>query len=193
MRLSRLFVFSLGSMVLLLAVAACERQHRNYGGGEQSTPSGTPEYETTASVATIPTASHVAEVAPDAGKEAVIDGAALYAKACLACHQPTGAGVPAVFPPLDKSPYVTGDVERLASIIIYGLTGPVKVLGTTYQSAMAGLGPQYSDEELAAIATYIRTNWNNSASAVGAETFAAMRKKWGSRGPFTIAELGEEQ
>jgi len=66
-------------------------------------------------------------------------------------------------------------------------------LGTTYASAMAGLGAQFNDEELAAIATYIRSSWSNSAGPVGAEVLAEMRKKWGTRGPFNIQELGEEQ
>ena len=112
---------------------------------------------------------------------------------CSACHQVTGAGIPGVFPPLDASAYVTGDnLDRLASIMIYGLVGPIKVNGQQYNSAMAGLGATLKDEELAKIATYIRGAWSNKAGEVEPSVFAAMRTKWGARGPFAITELGEE-
>ena len=81
----------------------------------------------------------------------------------------------------------------MASIKQYGHSVPINVLGTTYQSAMAPLGAQFKDEELAAIATHVRTSWSNKAGPVDAKVFAAMRQKWGSRGPFAIAELGEEK
>ena len=109
---------------------------------------------------------------------------------CAACHQVTGQGVPGAFPPLAPSEYVTGDnVERLAAIMIYGLMGPIEVNGVTYNSVMAPLGATLGDEELAAIGTYIRSNWGNSSSPVGADVFAGTRTKYGARGPFQITEF----
>ena len=88
---------------------------------------------------------------------------------------------------------ITGDnLERLSAIMIYGLVGPIKVNGVTYNSAMAPLG-NLRDEELAGIATYIRANWSNQAGEVGPEVFAATRTKYGTRGQFKISELGEEE
>ncbi len=180
------------SMSLFLILTACEREHRGYGGAE-GPELGSPEYTVTASLSTVPGTAHLEELVPKA-ESGVVDGPALFTKNCGACHQATGLGIPGVFPPLDKSPYVIGDnVDRLAAIMLYGLVGPIKVLGTTYSSAMAGLGGTMSDEELAAVATYIRTSWSNSAGAVDAATIAQSREKWGSRGPFTIQELGEEE
>ncbi len=180
-------------LVLLSIAVACERERRPVGGAA-SAPLGAPVYASTASVTAIQNVSHVLEIAPRSADEpAVIDPAALYTQNCSACHQATGQGIAAVFPPLDKSPYVIGDnVERMASIMIYGLVGPMKVLGNQYSSAMVGLGATLNDEQLAAIATYIRSNWSNEASPVAAEVFAAAREKWGTRGPFNIQELGEE-
>ena len=42
-----------------------------------------------------------AYAAPDA--ETMKRGQAVYARTCLACHQPTGLGLPPVFPPLAGS------------------------------------------------------------------------------------------
>ena len=144
-------------------------------------------------LASLPAAVHIAEVAPADGSSGP-NGEELYVKNCGACHQQGGAGIPGAFPPLDKSPYVTGDnVERLAAIMVYGLSGPIDVLGTTYNSAMAPLGASLNDEQLAAIATYIRTAWSNEAGAIEASVFADVRAKYGTRAMFTIAELGEEK
>lgn len=175
-----------------LLLSSCERHTVEWGSKKPMI--GAPVYGVEEQVALTSRVSHIEEIAPILAGDGVLDGAALYIKSCGACHQPTGAGLPAVFPPLDKSPYVVGDnVERLASIMLYGLVGPVNVLGTTYSSAMMGLGAQFNDQELAAIGTHVRASWSNKAGPVEAKLFADMRAKWGSRGPFTIQELGEEK
>ena len=178
----------LTSVVLALG---CERPEHNLA-WVKGPVAGGPQYDSGPEVNALPAAVHVASIAPQRGP-AAIDGAALYTQSCAACHQANGQGIPGVFPPLVNSPYLIGDnVERLAAIMIYGLVGPITVLGVEYNSAMAGLGAQYSDEQLAAVASYVRTNFGHSASPVDASVFAESRKKWGSRGPFNIQELGAE-
>lgn len=76
--------------------------------------------------------------------------------------------------------------------MLYGLSGPITVKGITYTTVMTPFGSQLKDEELAAIATYVRNAWSNKAKAVDAKIFVEMRKKWGTHSLFTIAELGEE-
>ena len=173
--------------VLCISLLACERGWRDQGG--KTKPLGAPEYASEPETTLKRTVSHVAAVAPSGAGP---DGASLYAKNCAACHQATGQGIPSVFPPLDASSYVTGDdVGRLAAIMIYGLMGPINVNGTTYNSVMAPLGT-LGDDELAAIATYVRSAWSNEAGPVEASVFAETRTKWGARSMFQISELGEE-
>src|ERR1700722_1388906 len=75
--------------------------------------------------------------APAAGTEEQIDeGKKNYMTICFACHQPTGLGLPMVFPPLAKSPYVNGIPERFAAIILKGNIGPFKVAGMPYNNIM---------------------------------------------------------
>ena len=77
------------------------------------------------------------------------------------------------FPPLNKSRFVVGDnVQRMASIMLYGLSGPLVVRGETYGTVpMVGLGGSLSDDELAAIGTYVRSAWDNEAGPLEPELF----------------------
>lgn len=179
------------SACLVLGVAAaCERSSQEYA-GVKAASGGQPAYDVAPKSATREDVALVRAVLPQ-GDEGV-DGAALFAKSCAACHQITGQGVPGAFPPLDGSPYVVGDnVDRLATIMLYGLIGPIHVKGVLYNNVMTPWGPLLKDEELAAIATYIRSSWSNKAGPVSADVFTRARQKWGTHPQFQISELGEE-
>jgi mono/diheme cytochrome c family protein len=171
----------------LVVVCACERQAKNVA---EKNPPSAPAYTTAENMAALSEDVTVAEVSLKGG--GTIDGKALYVANCAACHQAAGTGVPSVFPPLVGSPYVTGpNVERLASIMLYGLMGEIKVNGITYNGVMLPLG-HLKDEELSAIASYIRSSWGNSASPFEPAVFKKMREKWGTRAQFKIEELGVE-
>lgn len=103
-----------------------------------------------------------------------IDGGKLYAANCVACHQASGDGVAGVFPPLGGSEWVVGQPEVLVQILLHGVTGELTVKGTTYKGEMPAFA-KLDDGELAALATYIRTEFGNEADAVGAELVAAQR------------------
>lgn len=108
-------------------------------------------------------------------------GKALYSgvAACFGCHGPDGAGLPNLGPPLDASEYVNGPPERLARILLHGLTGPITVAGQTYtpQADMPGLAmnPSMTDANLADIATYIRHEWSNRSPQILPEVFTKTR------------------
>jgi mono/diheme cytochrome c family protein len=134
--------------------------------------------------------------------EAKVDVVALgkrqYAT-CAGCHQPTGMGLPSLFPPLAKSEFVLGSEERLVRILLNGLNGPITVAGQQFgagpgATAMPafGSGPgglAWSDDNIAAVLTYIRQEWGNSAPAITAAKVAEIRAKVGTRGNWTAAEL----
>jgi mono/diheme cytochrome c family protein len=177
------------AVVIIAALTSCERKNRQLA--EKSADATAPKYSAVPDPHSTPGLSYVADVMPKPAGGPV-DGKASFEGRCAVCHQVTGMGLPGAFPPLVGSPYVVGDkTDRMAAIMVYGLMGPIKVNGTTYASVMTPQGAA-SDDELAAIATYIRSAWGNSASKVEPAVFAEVRKKWGSRGPFAISELGEE-
>jgi len=186
----------LAVLVAVMAVAvACEREERQPGGRSQQS-SGLAQVGdknvVTVSYSALPSTSNVAEVAPKSGAGGP-DGAEIYSRTCAACHQANGQGVPGAFPPLDGSPYVNSpNVERMAAIMLYGLMGPITVHGTTYNGVMLPQGGVLKDDELAAVASYVRSSWSNKSSPFEPSVFAKMREKYGQRAQFTIQELGAE-
>ncbi|HYG45144.1 MAG TPA: cytochrome c [Bordetella sp.] len=112
------------------------------------------------------------------------DGKALFNANCVACHQATGAGIPGVFPPLDGSEWVMGDSRVVVNILLHGIEGEIKVKDTMYNGNMPPFGDKFSDDEVAAVATYIRSEWSNSADAINAGQVAAERKAVARTTPF---------
>ncbi len=117
-----------------------------------------------------------------AGAGAAVDGKALFAAQCAACHQATGKGLPGVFPPLDGSEWVHGEPRILANILLHGIDGEIEVEGQKFKGQMPAFA-QLSDAELAGVASYIRGAWSNKAEPLKAELFATERKS-GRSAPF---------
>ncbi len=98
---------------------------------------------------------------------------------CITCHQDDGKGLPASgFPPLAGTSWVNGSEERLVKIILKGLQGPIVVLDQEYpgQVPMTPYEGMLSDEEVAAVATYVRNSFGNTASPVTADIVANVRE-----------------
>ncbi len=120
--------------------------------------------------------------AQDAAADAQLAlGKTTYMTICIACHQPTGMGLPMVFPPLTKSPYVNGPAERLAAIILKGNTGAFTVDGKPFNNIMPPQEAMLTDEKIAAVMTFVRSNFGNTASPVTVDVVAAARKKFADR------------
>ena len=121
----------------------------------------------------------------------LVAGRNLYLKACVECHQADGAGVKDTFPPLAGSEWVKGDRPTLLRIMLGGLMGPVTVKGVEWNSAMPGHA-HASDEDLAAIASYVRHRFGGLQEAVVAPSeVRALRPEVEARKftPWTVAEL----
>ncbi|HWL00031.1 MAG TPA: cytochrome c, partial [Parapedobacter sp.] len=117
---------------------------------------------------------------------------------CQPCHGEDGRGVSPIAPPLAGSQWVTGDKERLLSLVLYGLTGAVDVAGRTYDTPnvsgeMPGIAHNTAidEAELAQLLSYIRNAWgNDTGDEVLPEDLGGVRATFGKRTePFTQAEL----
>ena len=104
--------------------------------------------------------------------------AELYQQKCMMCHQAAGAGLPNVFPPLAESEWVNGPAENLIRIQLRGLTGPITVKGNKYASVMPP-NAAMTDEEIASVLTYVRSNFGNKADAVTPEMVKKFRGEVG--------------
>ncbi len=105
-------------------------------------------------------------------------GHGIYQLNCSSCHQLDGRGLPAaMFPPLNETKWVLGSEERLIKLVLHGLQGPIEVLGKKYpgEVPMTAFG-KLSDEEIAAVLTYVRNAFGNSASAISVKKVQEIRE-----------------
>jgi nitrite reductase (NO-forming) len=109
-------------------------------------------------------------------RQQVDAGKALFAGTCSTCHQPDGAGLAGVFPPLAKSDYIARNPERVPGVILHGLTGKVTVNGREYDSVMPPM-TQLTDDEVANISTYVLNSWGNPGGRVTKSEAAATRAR----------------
>ena len=104
-------------------------------------------------------------------------GAAIYRDQCSACHQIDGKGVPALFPALASSSVArSDDPQTLLHLILRGS----RSVATKDEPTAPGM-PSYSwqldNDQVAAVATYVRNAWGNAAPAVTAAQVDSARKK----------------
>lgn len=119
-----------------------------------------------------------------------VSGPQVYGRTCITCHQANGRGTPGVFPPLAGSPFATGGKARLIRLVLNGMTGPLTVEGTRYNGVMPPWKGQLTDAEVAAVLTYVRSSFGNTADAVTEAEVGEQRAATASRStPFTAAEL----
>ena len=126
-------------------------------------------------MAAVTTAAKAAKAGELTQDEQVNAGKQLFAGTCSTCHMPEGQGMAGVFPPLAKSDYIAADPKRVASVILHGLQGPVKVNGTDYNSIMPPMN-QLTDDEVANISTYVLNSWGNPGGKISKAEVAELRK-----------------
>ncbi len=130
-----------------------------------------------------------------AEKELFVMGEEIYNREgfCVTCHQPDGKGLSASqFPPLAKSPWVTGSKERLIKLTLHGLMGPLELMGETYpgQVPMTPYGGMLDDKEIASVLTFVRNTFDNKASVIMPEMVRAVREETKDKeGFYSPAEL----
>ena len=103
-----------------------------------------------------------------------VSGDAIYKKTCIACHQPNGEGLAGPFPPLAKSDFIN-DKGKTIEQVLKGYSGELVVNGKKYNNTMPA--QQLTDDEIAAVLTYVYSNFGNSGSAVVADEVKAIRGK----------------
>ena len=91
-------------------------------------------------------------------------GARTYSTNCAACHQESGAGVPAAFPPLASHvPNLLaqpGGRTYLIRVLLFGLEGSITVNGASFSGAMPAWS-SLDDNAIAAALNHVTTSWNN--------------------------------
>lgn len=102
-------------------------------------------------------------------------GPELFKTYCLSCHQADGNGVRGTYPPLAGNQVVTGPSEKVITIVLFGLEGPIEVNGREYNQLMPSQD-YLNDKQVAEILTYVRNSWGNKADQIKPEQVAKIRK-----------------
>jgi mono/diheme cytochrome c family protein len=102
-------------------------------------------------------------------------GDAIYYNQCAACHGGQGQGIVGLFPRLAGAPVV--QQEQATSLMRVVLEGSraVGTAGAPTNPAMPSFAWKLSDNEIAAVLTYIRNAWGNTAPGVQASDVGNMR------------------
>ncbi len=92
---------------------------------------------------------------PPNGEQLIQNGEVFYVEYCAECHQTDGMGWSTLYPRLAGNPLVTlHDPEPVIVTVSYGM------------GSMTGFQERLTSHQIAAIISYIRNAWGNSASAV---------------------------
>jgi putative membrane-bound dehydrogenase-like protein len=104
-----------------------------------------------------------------------------YLTTCAACHQVAGTGLANVAKPLIGSEWALGSAERVIRIVLHGKEGTM---------LMPPIGSSLTNDQIAAVLTYVRRSWGNSAGAIDAAQVAEVRgASLGRKKPWTEEEL----
>jgi mono/diheme cytochrome c family protein/glucose/arabinose dehydrogenase len=123
----------------------------------------------------------VAPLTPEQQKQ-FAQGQEIYNNLCVACHQPDGQGREKIAPSLVNSRYLVGDPSIAARIVLAGKEGQVGL--------MPPLGASLSDDQIAAVLTYLRREWGHTASPVAPADVKEIRAMTASRSrPWTEEEI----
>lgn len=101
-------------------------------------------------------------------------GSRLYEQHCVVCHQASGEGSPPAWPPLAGNPSVLAESPgNVVQMILKGGYAPT----TRSVPKPHGMPPFHglSDNDIAALATYIRNSWGNEASPVSPHEVPPLR------------------
>ena len=93
-------------------------------------------------------------------------GARVYAEQCVGCHRDAGQGVPRAYPALARNPGVimNSTINAIRAVLNGGL--PPGTAGNPRPFGMPPFAQRLTDAQIAAVLTYVRNSWGNSAPAV---------------------------
>jgi mono/diheme cytochrome c family protein len=102
-------------------------------------------------------------------------GAQLYLDNCAACHRPDGKGYEGVFPALAGNQVVlAAPANSVIRIVLQGMQ-TARTASTPAQFSMPSFAQRLSDQEVADVATFVRSSWGNRAPAVQAAEVKHLR------------------
>ncbi|MDB5933974.1 MAG: cytochrome [Massilia sp.] len=103
-------------------------------------------------------------LASGAASAQALDGKALFARNCAACHMANGRGIPGAFPALAANLFVQGPAPEVATVLLKGRGG------------MPDFSGSLGDGDIALVLSYVRASWGNQAAPLQEAEVAALRE-----------------
>lgn len=126
-------------------------------------------------------------------QKSILKGKKTYNNICATCHGQQGQGIDNLAPPLQNSEYISDSTERLALVLLHGLSGPIHVNGKRYEfsATMPGLNnnPEYSDKEILNLINYLQNDFSKTRKEIKTSKIKALRKSIPTQGVYTEKEL----
>jgi mono/diheme cytochrome c family protein len=108
-------------------------------------------------------------------------GHLVYVDQCAGCHMENGSGVPGVFPNLTENTALRSrNPESLVRLVLEGARS-VKTAQKREGFAMPGFGGKLSDQQVAEVITYVRSQFGQHAAPVDKDKVADVRKQIGKQ------------
>ncbi|HEY0859031.1 MAG TPA: cytochrome c [Albitalea sp.] len=116
----------------------------------------------------LPVQAHEEQEFQRASADVLRRGAKLYEDHCAACHGAQGEGVASIYPALAGNRSVTLDAPNNLIQIIRRGGFPPSTAGNPRPFGMPPFQQILPDEDIAAVATFVRQSWGNAAAPVSA-------------------------
>jgi mono/diheme cytochrome c family protein len=122
-----------------------------------------------------PPGAQVATVTAPEGSLLLHFGQTVYETHCATCHAKDGRGMPPQYPPLAGNPSI--QMQSAVNPIRMVLNGgfPPGTAGNPQPYGMPPFAQSLSDDEVAAVVTYIRAAWGNRGAAISAREANELR------------------
>ena len=104
-------------------------------------------------------------------------GAALYAHACVSCHETDGSSAPRIYPPLNGNALLQAEDPTSTLRIILDGAQTMTTPRAPNTGSMPAYAKQWTDQQVADVTNYIRNSWGNAAPRVTADQVAKARKQ----------------
>jgi mono/diheme cytochrome c family protein len=112
---------------------------------------------------------------PTPSSPAIVAGGAIYRDVCSACHGLEGKGIPELVPSLAESPSLhSDDVTTILRVVLRGARSAATAKAPT-APAMPSYGWQLTDDQVAAVISYVRNSWGSAAHPVTPSDVAKAR------------------
>lgn len=125
--------------------------------------------------------------------KSIKSGKKIFNNICATCHGNQGQGIASLAPPFVGSEFISESSERLALVLLHGLSGPIHVNGKLYRlnATMPGLvnNPEYNNKDIQNIIVYLQNTFADKEKPISIQKINSLRALKPRNGVYSEEEL----